>query len=146
MTICKFELGYGKWRRAELATILEALTPLFTKGHASAWDAAKTDRSEPQFYLLGPLPGQECILCISRIGETYIVEDGEGRLIADCGNMQMLGAQLRGIFGQGAMRMIAKLLACWCGAKQFVHDTAEPLVEEGEALLSHLTPQLAAMV
>jgi hypothetical protein len=42
-----------------------------------------TERGGPQFYLLGPAPEHDCALCVSRLAQGYVLEDGIGRLIGE---------------------------------------------------------------
>jgi hypothetical protein len=145
MTVIAFESKSATWRKSELADLLDAFAPVFAQKAASGWETASTEHGHPQFYLLGPKPDQECILCISRIGHAYIVNDGEGHHLVDLNDLGALAAQVQNLFKQGTARMLAKLIVVWCGAKQVLHDKLDPVVAESEELLSHFVPQLAAL-
>ena len=73
----------GPWRAGELEAIVESLAPEHGGGEAGGWDVGVTELGDPQFYLLGPPPHAECILCISRLGRIYVLEDGAGRVLLD---------------------------------------------------------------
>jgi hypothetical protein len=84
MTVIVFEPRLpqrdGSWRACELNQIVESLAPQLTGGETGGWDVGETEIGDPQFYLLGPSPHDECILCISRLGRVYVLEDGSGQV------------------------------------------------------------------
>ena len=59
--------------------IVQSLTPAARQRTFGGWDVGVTEIGDPQFYLLGPPPHEECILCISRLGRVYVLEDGAGQ-------------------------------------------------------------------
>jgi hypothetical protein len=129
-----------------LNTIVGALTPAVSGGAASGWDVGATENGDPQFYLLGPAPQENCEICISRVGRTYILEDGEGRLLLDTGDLSALAERAAATFRSNRAQIVARVMIAWCVAKQFVHDRVEPMLVEGEEFLDHFAPQLAALV
>ncbi len=62
MTVLAFNPKCPSWRKSELDAILDAVSPVMDLRGASGWEVANTENGEPQFYLLGPKPDQECIL------------------------------------------------------------------------------------
>lgn len=133
------------WRAQELAAIVAALTPALARGQASGWEVGATDRGDPQFYLLGPAPREACEICISRIGRIYVLEDGEGRLLLDTGDLSALAERAAAALRGGRAQIAARLMLAWCLAKQFFHDRVEPMLAEGEEMLEHFAPQLASL-
>ena len=82
---------------AELKTIVESLTPqALGSGQPGGWDVGVTEIGDPQFYLLGPPPHDECILCISRLGRVYVLEDGAGTLLFEHNSLVVLAEQAQG--------------------------------------------------
>ena len=65
-----------------------------SSGAASGWAFGETERGDPQLYLLGPEPECDCILCVSRLDDRYILEDGKGRLVAEHDDLTSLGEQV----------------------------------------------------
>ena len=49
-----------------------------------------TEVGDPQFYLLGRPPHDECILCISRLGRLYVLEDGHGQVLFEHNSLLVL--------------------------------------------------------
>ena len=64
------------WQFAEVQKLLAGSATPLTNGDVSGWDVGATDSGYPQFYLLGPGPDYDCLLCISRLGRLYVLEDG----------------------------------------------------------------------
>ena len=65
----------GAWSADEL----QQLIALFRTEGETSYATGMTEHGDPQFYLLGPAPAHECVLCVSRLAQTYVLEDGEGR-------------------------------------------------------------------
>ena len=84
----------GGWRPSELEQVLAACSALVSIGAASGWAFGETERGAPQLYLLGPEPECDCILCVSRLDDRYILEDGKGRLLAEHDDLASLGERI----------------------------------------------------
>ena len=85
MTVVKFErrrasVGEG-WQAAELQQFIAVSANAIAVGEASSWEVGRTESGDPQVFLIGPPPDYDCILSISRLGETYVIEDGAGRVL-----------------------------------------------------------------
>ena len=97
MPIVSFRSGSDEpfgWRRAELQHLLAECSASVSKGAASGWAFGETERGDPQLYLLGLEPECDCILCVSRLDDLYILEDGKGQLIAEYANLVSLCEQV----------------------------------------------------
>lgn len=147
MTVIKLEqiAHSGEWRTQELNTIVGALTPAMARGEAGSWDVGATENGDPQFYLLGAAPEENCEICISRIGRVYILEDGEGRLLLDSDDLSTLAERAASTLRRNRAQIVARVMVAWCVAKQFFHDRVEPMLAEGEEFIEHFAPQLAAL-
>ena len=62
MNVLAFErkLSGEVWSEAELDTLLAALNSALASEGGRGWEAGKTEKGDPQFHLLGPLPDQAC--------------------------------------------------------------------------------------
>lgn len=134
------------WRRHELQQIVTSLGPVLRADPARAWDTGTTEIGDPQFYLLRQEPDESCDMCISRVGSVYVVEDGEGRVLFDGANLAALGEKAVAFLRKDRGQIIASLALAWIGLRHFVHDKVEALMAEGEDMLVHVAPQLAAFV
>jgi hypothetical protein len=134
----------GPWRTAELNTIVERLAPESSRGGARRWDVGITDIGDPQFYLLGP-PHDECILCISRLGRLYVLEDGHGQLLFEHNSLLALAEHARVVLQKKKTQIVARVALVWCAVRETIEEKLDAVVVEGEELLAHCVPQLAAL-
>jgi hypothetical protein len=134
----------GPWRTGELNTIVERLAPESSRGGARRWDVGITDIGDPQFYLLGP-PHDECILCISRLGRLYVLEDGHGQLLFEHNSLLALAEQARVVLQKKKTQIVARVALVWCAVRETIEEKLDAVVVEGEELLAHCVPQLAAL-
>lgn len=136
----------ANWRRQELQQIVAALGPALRADSSRGWETGSTEAGDPQFYLLGAEPDEVCEMCISRVGSVYVLEDGAGRVLFDGANLAMLGEKAVAFLRHDRGQIIASLMLAWVGIRHFVHDKVEALMAEGEDVLIHVAPQLAAFV
>ena len=134
----------GPWRSGELNTIVERLAPESSRGGARRWDVGITDIGDPQFYLLGP-PHDECILCISRLGRLYVLEDGHGQLLFEHNSLLALAEHARVVLQKKKTQIVARVPLVWCAVRETIEEKLDAVVVEGEELLAHCVPQLAAL-
>ena len=98
MSVVKFQRrrapsGEG-WRAAELQQFITVSANAVAAGEASGWESGSTERGDPQLFLIGPPPDYDCILSISRLGETYVIEDGAGRVLCEQHSAVKLAEQI----------------------------------------------------
>ena len=133
------------WPAAELKEITDALAPHLSSGEAGGWDVGATETGDPQFYLLGPPPGDECILCISRLGRVYVLEDGAGQVLFEHNSLVVLAEQARSALRKTRAQIVARVTLLWCAVRELFEEKIEPIVGESEELLTHFVPQLAVL-
>ncbi len=131
----------GAWSNTELRTLGETLD-IGRRG--AGWDTGLTENGDAQFYLLGP--DQACILCVSRIGGLYVLEDGQGTLLFEHRSLPLVAIHARSALRKTRWPLVARIVMVWCTIRHMINDKIEPLLLEGEELLVHLAPQLAAYV
>jgi hypothetical protein len=146
MSVLAFERNQGSeaWSEAELQTLLAALSAALAPDDGRGWETTVTERGDPQFYLLGPLPEQACELCVSRIGGRYILEDGSGRFLFEHQSLALVALHAKAAVQSMRGWLVARAVLLWCTIRHLIHDKVEPLLTEGEELLVELAPQLAA--
>jgi hypothetical protein len=132
------------WRSGELEAIVDNLAPELGGG-AGGWDIGETELGDPQFYLLGPPPHAECILCISRLGRIYVLEDGAGRVLLEHNSLAVLAEQARSLLRKKKTQIAARAALIWCALRESFEEKLEAIMGEGEELLAHVGPQLAAL-
>ena len=147
MSVVEFErrLGAPVWTETELNTIVTALHAALAPTHGRSWETDVTENGDRQFYLLGPRPDQSCELCLSRIGRLYVLEDGSGRLLFEHRNLDLVALHARAAVSSTPWLMVQSVVL-WCAIRSTLHEKFEPALVEGEELLVHIAPQLAAFV
>ena len=133
------------WQAAELQRLINACAGYLPGGQGSGWDFGTTERGDPQIYLLGPEPEHECILSISRLGNLYILEDGNGRVLFEHGNLMLLVEQARAALRRKKAAIAARIAVTWCAVREFFEEKVEPVLAEPVEVLTHFAPQLAAL-
>jgi hypothetical protein len=134
-----------RWRADELEQIMEALALPLADGTAAEWDVGVTEQGDPQFYLVGPPPDDDCILCVSRLGRHYVLEDGAGAILYEHYRLAELARHMRSMLARSRSRIVARLAVLWAALRAFFEERLEPMAFEGEELITHLVPQLAAL-
>jgi acyl transferase domain-containing protein len=134
----------GPWRTGELNAMVETLMPEATRPGGLGWDVGLTEIGDPQFYLLGP-PQDECLLCISRIGGRYVLEDGAGQVLYEHCRLSLLVERARAALQKRKAQIVARTALVWCALRETVEERLDALVLDGEELLAHCVPQLAAL-
>jgi hypothetical protein len=137
--------GPSDWRPDEW----QQLVALFQPDAASAgtrWDVGSTECGDPQFYLLGPAPAHECVLCVSRLAQGYVLEDGTGRLIGEAPSLDRFAEQAARAAVRGGRSLVARVTLIVCALRLTIEEKLEPLFEESQELLVRFAPQIAAFV
>jgi hypothetical protein len=135
----------GPWQSAELEQIVAACATSIAQGEVSGWETGATETGDPQVYLLGPAPDHDCILCVSRFGRLYILEDGNGRILLEHDALGILTEQVRAMVQRRKSALALKVLAAWLAIKETFEERIEPALAEPVEVLSHVAPQLAAL-
>ena len=147
MSVVEFERRQdtGVWSEAELNTIVAALQPVIAPANGRTWETGATENDDAQFYLLGPGPEQACELCVSRIRGRYVLEDGSGKLLFEHRNLDLVVLHAKAALSP-ASRIMVRAFMLWCAVRTSIEEKFEPVLVEGEELLVHVAPQLAAFV
>jgi hypothetical protein len=149
MTVLKFrrppQTVRSGWQPAELREVIGGCAGSIASGQASGWEVGLTENGDPQVYLLGPPPDYDCILCISRLGRLYVVEDGSGRVLFEHDNPMLIAEQAAAALRRRKAAIVARLALAWCALREAFEEKADALVGEPMELLAHVAPQLAAL-
>ena len=148
MTVIDFTLPRklpDGWQFAEVQKLISGCAGSLASGEASGWDIGKTEAGDPQLYLLGPAPDYDCMLCVSRLGGLYVLEDGNGRVLFEHRSLMLVSQQLRSAVCRRKMMIIAKATLLGAAVRQTVEEKIEPLLAEPMELATHFAPQIAAL-
>jgi hypothetical protein len=136
----------GHWRHDELQQLVGIFAAHAAKGDAGDWATGLTEAGDPQFYLLDTAGKQDCLLCVSRLGREYILEDGQGHVICENDDLARVAETAnRMSFGSG-FGIAARLGLVWVALRHHYEEKIEPLFAEPMELLTHFFPQLAVLV
>jgi hypothetical protein len=133
------------WQFAEVQKLLAGSAVSLTNGEVSGWDVGITDAGDPQLYLLGPAPDYDCVLCVSRLGRLYVLEDGTGRILFENRNLALLIPQIRAALSRKKMIILAKAAILWAHIRQTIEEKIEPMMAEPIEIATHFAPQFAAL-
>jgi hypothetical protein len=147
MTVLQFSPCDGtRWQRGEMNALIAACGESLDKGTVTGWEIGETERGEPQLYLIGPAPDYECVLCVSRLGRLYVLEDGSGRILCEHDALGQLSDQVRGALRHKKAAIVARAAVLWLAIKETFEERIEPMLAEPVEILSHVAPQLVALV
>ena len=133
----------GEWSEKELSTLVAALGAAIAPATGREWETGMTEKGDPQFYLLDPLPDQACELCVSRISGRYILEDGSGRLLFEHRNLELVALHAKAAVPSTSWLMV-RVITLWVAIRSATDEKLEPMLLESEELLVQFVPQLAA--
>ena len=133
----------GDWSPDEL----QQLIALFrADAPGASYAVGATERGEPQFYLLGPAPEHDCVLCVSRLAQGYVLEDGAGRLIGETPSLDRFAVEAARAAIGGGRAFVARVTLIIGAIRLTIEEKVEPIFEETQELLVRFAPQVAALV
>ena len=136
----------GAWQTAELQSFLDACAAPISRGEISGWEVGETETGDAQLYLLGPAPDHDCVLCVSRVGQHYVLEDGAGRVLYEHDVFRILSEQVRGALQRKKAAIVSRIVVAWLAIKETFEEKIEPALAEPMEVLSHVAPQIVALV
>lgn len=147
MTIIPFARSRpGQFDGREMSVIAEIAAPATAAGLVGSVEWGSTERGEPQAYFLAAGPEPECLLCISRVGRIYVIEDGNGGIVAEVSTLRRVGEQARRAFTAGKSGLTARIAVAWVAAREFFEEKVEPAMAKSLEVATHFAPQLATLV
>ena len=133
------------WRADELRQLLELVRAQRAKGGLS-WNVGVTEEGDPQFYVLGPAPDHDCVLCVSRLAQGYVLEDGAGRLLGEAPSLDQFAEEAARAAVRRGRSLIARVTLLIAAIRLTIEEKVEPIFEESQELLVRFAPQIAAFV
>ena len=133
----------GDWSPDELRHLIAVFR---ADAVGASYAVGATERGEPQFYLLGPAPEHDCVLCVSRLAQGYVLEDGAGRLIGEAPSLDRFAIEAARAALRGGRSFVARATLVWCTVRLAIEEKFEPLFEESQELLVRFAPQVAGII
>jgi hypothetical protein len=136
--------GHG-WNDDELAALRRLSRLVSRRRGAQSWHMGATDAGEPQFYLVGPDPDQPCVACVSRVGSGYVLEDGNGHVLAEEARVAELITRASAAFPvRRRVPLSARAFLAVCAWRAFV-DQKMAAFEESLDVLARVAPHVAGL-
>jgi hypothetical protein len=137
----------GVWRQQEMQQLTILGSAHSMSAEVGGWACGATDAGDPQFYVLGPEPEENCLLCISRVDGMYLLEDGTGTLLAQNHQLKPVLHKAAGALTRRRMAGFAlRGLFALCAVRTLIEQKLEPFLAETSEHLVRVAPQLAALV
>jgi hypothetical protein len=133
------------WRAPELQQFIAVSACSIADGEASGWEVGATEQGDPQVYLIGPAPAYECILCISRMGRRYVIEDGRGQVLLEHDSPMLLAEQAIAALRRRKALVTAQIAFAWCAFREMVEEKTDVLAEESMEVLVTVAPHLRTL-
>jgi hypothetical protein len=141
MSVVDFPKRSSEWRADELQQLIS-----LADATRSSWGTGATEYGEAQFYILGPAPEHACVLCVSRLAQGYVLEDGAGRLIGEAPALDRFAVEAARAAIRGTRSLVTRMLVAWVTLRLTLEEKLEPIFEESEELLARFAPQIAAII
>lgn len=136
----------GLWHPDEMSQLLSIYAAHEAHGDACDWDTGETERKEPQFYILSANSDLDCMISITRMGNEYILEDGQGYVVAENSSLSVIADKaVRMTSGLRKSSFFAQIGLAWIAAREFFEEKIEPVMAEPIEIATHFFPQLAAL-
>ena len=91
--------------------------------------------------VLGERPAQDCVLAISRLGRDYVLEDGEGAVIAENHNLALIADKATALsLSARRASILARIGVVWIAVRHHYEEKIEPLFAEPMEVLTHCLP------
>jgi hypothetical protein len=135
------------WQQAELQQLIGVFAAYSATGSAREWATGTTELSDPQFFILGDDPEQDCLLAVARVGRIYVLENGTGAVLAEDTDLAPVAEKAIALARRPSLAALyARIGVAWCVMRSAVEEKVELLIAEPVELLSHVAPQLVAIV
>jgi hypothetical protein len=141
MSVIEFPKPTRDWRADELQQLVS-----LAEAARVSWGTGTTERGEPQFYVIGPAPDHDCMLCVSRLAQGYVLEDGVGRVIGEAPSLDRFAVAAARAAMRGSRSFVSRVMVAWITLRLTIEERLEPIVEESEEMLARYAPQIAAFI
>jgi hypothetical protein len=135
------------WRQDELQQLMTLHSTCLERRCGASWSAGKTELGDPQFYLVGEAPELDCIMCVTRIGRLYVLEDGAGSVIAEDARLErIMQPASKMLARRRPLSFVARGLLGLCAFRAVLDQKAELMLAESMEHVSRVAPQLVAFI
>jgi hypothetical protein len=139
------------WQHSELQQLIGLCASRYARNSGSArelpveenWAVDSTEAGDPQFYVLGNGPDAECLLCISRVRRTYLLEDGNGAVLAESRTLApIVNHAKRSLAGRGMGAVVVRMFMVLCAIRLTVEEKIDAVLPDSVDVLTRFAPEL----
>jgi hypothetical protein len=135
------------WRQDELQQLMALHSACQDRRCGASWSVGKTELGDPQFYLVGEAPELDCVMCVTRLGRLYVLEDGAGSVVAEDAHLDRIAQQASKMLSRRRrLSFAARSLLGLCAFRAVLDQKAEFMLAETMEHVSRFAPQLVALV
>ena len=135
------------WRPEELQHLVSLYSAHGSRSGKASWSIGLTEVGDPQFYIVGEAPELDCIMCVTRIGRLYVLEDGAGSVVTENAQLERVAdAAAKMLTRSGRPSFVARSLIGLCAFRAILDQKIELMLAELMDHVSRFAPQLAALV
>ena len=135
------------WCQHELQEMVALYSAHASRGKLTSWDTGKTELGDPQFYIVGAKPEFDCVLCLTRVGRLYVLEDGAGSVVTESVHLKDV-TEVASVMLAPRKRpsLVVRSLFVLCAFRAVLDQKVELMLAESMEHVSRFAPQLAALV
>jgi hypothetical protein len=130
--------GQHGWSAHELEELLRIYATHAGRRDVS-WATAVTERDDPQFFVIGPEPEADCLVAVARVGERYVLEDGEAHVLCESRILPEVVKRAQLVLTtRSKPSLMVKLFVPIAAARSFFDEKIEPLIPDSVEVLLRL--------
>lgn len=135
------------WRQDELTQLVSLHSAHDARRGNISWNVGRTEAGDPQFYIVREIAGFDCVMCMTRIGRLYVLEDGAGSVVAEDTRFdRILEAAAKILARRRRPSLVARSLVGLCAFRAVLDQKIDLMLAESMEHVSRIAPQLAALV
>jgi hypothetical protein len=135
------------WRQDELQQLVALHSACQQRCRGASWSVGKTELGDPQFYVVGEAPELDCIMCVTRIGRLYVLENGAGSVVAEDAHLDRIMQEASKMLPRRrGLSFVARSLIGLSAFRAVLDQKAEFMFAESMEHVSRFAPQLVAFV
>lgn len=137
----------SSWRQDELQQLVALHSACQERRRGATWSVGRTELGDPQFYMVAGAPDLDCIMCVTRIGRLYVLEDGAGSVVAEDAHLEQIAQRASAMLSpRRRLSFVARSLIGLCAFRAVLDQKAEFVLAESMEHVSRFAPQLAVFV
>jgi hypothetical protein len=156
MNVVEFPVAIARgsepvWQHSELQQLIALCSSRIVRGVGAIrgvsveenWALGCTEAGDPQFYVLANGPDAECVLCISRVRRTYLLEDSDGVVLAESRILaEIVNHAKRSLAGRGMGAVVVRMFMVLCAIRFSIEEKIDAVLPDSVEALTRFAPEL----